>query len=87
MSGLWRISAHLERAGETKRINYTVDGVSEYADPSLDTGLFWCKTACEELLSELEKKQADIKDVEFVKREIEFLERTQADWEVKHKKW
>ena len=64
-----------------------MDGVSEYAYPSLGTVLFWCKTACEELLSDLEKKQADMKDVEFVKREIEFLERTHADWEVKHKKW
>jgi len=64
-----------------------VDGVSEYAYPSLGTVLFWCKVACEELLSDMEKKQADEKDVEFVKREIEFLEGTQADWEVKHKKW
>jgi hypothetical protein len=69
------------------RINYTVDGVSEYAYPSLGTMLFWCKAACEKLLSDLEKKQVDMKDVEFVKREIEFLEKTQADWEVKHKKW
>jgi hypothetical protein len=87
VSGLWRISAHLEHAGEARRINYRVDGVSEYAYPSLGTVLFWCKVACEELLSDMEKKQADEKDVELVKKEIEFLAGTQADWEVKHKKW
>ncbi len=86
MSGLWRISAHLEHAGKARRINYRVDKVSEYAYPSLGTILFWCKTACEELLSDLEKKQADEKDVEFVKREIAFLEGNQADWEANHKK-
>jgi hypothetical protein len=87
VSGLWHISAHLERAGEARRINYKVDDVSEYAYPSLGTVLFWCKTACEKLLSDLEKKQADEKDMEFVKREIKFLEENQANWEVKHKKW
>jgi hypothetical protein len=87
VSGLWYISAHLERTGEARRINYKVDSVSEYAYPSLGTVLFWCKTACEELLSDLEKTQADEKDMEFVKREIKFLEENQADWEVKHKKW
>lgn len=56
-----------------------MDGVSEYAYPGLGTVLFWCKTACEELLSDLEKRQADMKDVEFVKREIEFLGETSAD--------
>jgi hypothetical protein len=76
----------LEHSGETRRINYRVDDVSEYAYPSLATVLFWFKTACEELLSDLEQKQADEKDVEFVKREIKFLEENQADWEVKHKK-
>ncbi len=87
MSGLWHISAHLEHVGEARRINYKVDKVSEYAYPTLGTVLFWCKTACEELLSDLEKKQADEKDVEYVKKEIEFLEGKQAEWEAKHEKW
>ena len=87
MSGLWRISAHLERAEEARRLNYKLDKVSEYAYPSLGTILFWCKTACEELLSDLEKEKADEKNVEHVKREIEFLDENQLDWEAKHKKW
>ena len=87
MSGLWRVSASLEHAGEVKMIHYRLDKVSEYAYPSLGTALFWCKTACEELLVELEKKQADEKDVEYVKREIEFLDASQASWESNHKKW
>jgi hypothetical protein len=64
MSGLWHISAHLEHVGDMRRINYRVEKVSEYAYPTLGTVLFWCKTACEELLSDLEKKQADEKDLE-----------------------
>jgi hypothetical protein len=87
MSGLWRISAHLEHVEDVRRINYKVDTVSAYAYPTLGTILFWCKAACEELLSDLEKKQADPKDLEYVKKEIKFLEGTQADWETKHKKW
>ena len=86
MSGLWHISAHLEHVGETKRINYKVGKVSEYAYPTFSTIFFWCKAACEELLSDLENKQADEKDLEYVKREIEFLNENQADWEAKHKK-
>jgi hypothetical protein len=86
MSGLWRISAHFERTGDARIVNYRMDGVSEYAYPGLGTVLFWCKTACKELLSDLEKRQADGKDVEFGKSEIKFLEETRADWEAKHKK-
>jgi hypothetical protein len=87
MSDLWRISAHLEHVEDVRRINYKVDKVSEYAYPTLGTILFWCKAACEELLADLEKKQADSKDLEYVKKEIKFLEGNQADWETKHKKW
>jgi hypothetical protein len=87
MSDLWRISAHLEHVEDARRINYRMDKVSEYAYPTLGTILFWCKAACEELLSDLEKKQAGEKDLEYVKREIEFLDGNQADWETKHKKW
>jgi hypothetical protein len=87
MSGLWRISAHLEHMGDARIVHYRMDSVSEYAYPALGTALFWCKAACEELLSNLEKKQANGKDVVFVRREIEFLEEIQVDWEAKHKKW
>jgi hypothetical protein len=86
MSGLWRVSASLEHVGDARRIHYKVDKVSEYAYPALGTILFWCKGACEELLSDLEKKQADKKDLEYIKREIEFLDEVQADWEKRHKK-
>jgi len=87
MSGLWRVSAHLEHVEDVRRINYRVDKVSEYAYPTLGTIFFWCKAACEELLEDLEKKQTDEKDLEYVKKEIEFLKENQADWEAKHKKW
>lgn len=87
MSGLWRISAHLEHVENVRRINYKVDKVSAYAYPTLGTILFWCKAACEELLADLEKKQADPKGLEHVKKEIRFLKENQADWETKHEKW
>jgi hypothetical protein len=67
-------------------IHYRVDRVSDYAYPSLGTVLFWCKAACEELLKELEKQQADEKDVEYVKRELAFFDASQAGWESNHKK-
>jgi hypothetical protein len=79
MSDLWHISAHLEHVEDARRIHYRVNKVSEYAYPTLGTILFWCKTACEELLSDLDKKQADEKDLEYVKREIDFLEGTHAE--------
>jgi hypothetical protein len=87
VSGLWHISAHLEHVGDVRRVNYRVDKLSEYAFPTLGTIFFWCKTACEELRADLEKKQADGKDLEYVKKEIEFLEGNQTEWEAKHKKW
>jgi hypothetical protein len=87
VSGLWRVSAHLEHVGDARRVNYRVDKVSEYAYPALGTIFFWCKTACDSLLADLEKKQADEKDLEYVRKEIEFLEGKQAEWEAKHKKW
>ena len=87
MSGLWRITAHLEHVGDARMIHYKVGKVSEYAYPTLGTVLFWCKTACEELLSDLERKQADEKDLDYVKKEIEFLDGNQEDWESKHEKW
>lgn len=87
MSGLWHVTAQLEQVGGARMINYRVYRVSEYAYPSLGTVFFWCKAACEVLLSDLEKGHADEKDLEYVKREIEFLEANQADWEAKHKKW
>jgi len=68
-------------------IHYRVGKVSDFAYPTFDIVLFWCKAACDELLSDLQRKQADEKDLEYVKREIEFLEGTQADWESKRKKW
>jgi hypothetical protein len=56
MSGLWRIRAHLEHSGDAKIVHYPMAGVSEDAYPGLGTVLFWCKTACEELLSDLKKR-------------------------------
>ena len=87
MSGLWHITASLEHVEDARRVHYSVDKVSEYAYPALGTILFWCKGACEELLSDLEEKQADEKDLVYIKREIEFLNEMQTDWEANHKKW
>jgi hypothetical protein len=86
VSGLWRVTADLERVGDARMIHYRVGKASEYAYPTFGTVLFWCKVACDELLSDLQRKQADEKDLEYVKREIAFLEGAQADWESKHKK-
>jgi hypothetical protein len=87
MSGLWRVTANLERVGDVRMIHYRVSKVSDFAYPTFGTVLFWCKAACEKLLSDLQRKQAHEKDMEYVKREIEFLEGTQADWEAERKKW
>ena len=87
MTGLWRVSAHLDRVGDVRMIHYRVDKVSEYAFPTLGTVLFWCKAACEELLGELEEKKAGEKDVEYVKSELMFLDATQARWESTRKNW
>jgi len=86
MSGLWHISAHLELVRDARRIHYKVKTVSEYAYPSLDNILYWCKIACEKLLSDLEQRKAMEKDIAHVKREIEFLESNQSEWKAKNKK-
>jgi hypothetical protein len=52
----------------------------------LDTIFSWCKDACEKLLSELKAKKADEEDLEYVEKEIEFLNDYQVDWKIKHEK-
>ena len=86
MTNLWSIMAELEFDGDVRSIHYKIDRVQEYAYPTLDIILFWCKDACERLLSELKDKKADKRDLEYVEKEIEFLNMDQVDWEAKHKK-
>ena len=86
MSNLWNIEAELKFDGHVRRIHYKIGRVREYAYPSLDTIFLWCKVACEKLLSELKDKRADDRDLEYVEREIMFLNEYQVDWITKHKK-
>ena len=86
MTSLWSIRAELKFDGHIRRVHYQIDKVREYAYPSLDTILLWCKSACENLLSELKEKKADEEDIEYVEKEIEFLNWYQADWKTTHHK-
>jgi len=86
MTKLWSIRAELKFDGYVRRIHYKIDWVREYAYPSLGTIFFWCKDACERLLLELKQKKADERDLQYVEREIEFLNGYQADWKAKHQK-
>jgi len=87
MSGLWHISAYLEIFGDKRIVNYRVNRVSKYAYPTLGTILFWCKDACEKLLSDLQEKEAGEKDIEYVKKEIAFLSENQISWKNRRGKW
>jgi hypothetical protein len=87
MSELWHISASLEHIGTARNMHYSADKGSECAYPALGTTLFWFKDPCEELFTDLEKKQADKKDFVYIKREIEFLNVSQTDREANHKRW
>lgn len=84
MTNLWRIRAEIRFDGHVRRIHYKIDSVREYAYPSLDIILSWCKDACEKLFSELNEKKADEKDLECLKKEIELLNAYQADWKTSH---
>jgi len=86
MTNLWSIRAELKFDGHVRRVHYKINRVREYAYPSLDIIFLWCRDACEKLLSELEAKKADERDLEYVKNEIEFLKGYQADWKAKHEK-
>ena len=86
MTNLWSIRAELKFDGHVRRIHYKIDRIREYAYPTLDTIFFWCKDACEKLLSELKEKKADKRDLEYVEKEIKFLNGYQIDWKAKHKK-
>ena len=86
MTNLWDIRAELKFDGHVRRIHYTMDRLREFAYPSLDTIFLWCKDACEKLLSELKDKKADERDLEYVEKEIQFLNEYQVDWITKHKK-
>jgi hypothetical protein len=86
MTNLWNIKAELKFDGHVRRIHYKIDSVREFAYPSFDTIFFWCKDACEKLLSELKEKRADERDLEYVEKEIAFLHEYQVDWKAKHEK-
>ena len=86
MTNLWDVRAELKFDGDVRRIHYRIDRILEYAYPSLENILLWCKDACEKLLSELKEKKADPKDLTYVEKEIESLNEYQKDWITKHKK-
>ena len=86
MTNLWDIRAELKSDGDVRRIHYKIDRLREYAYPPLDTIFLWCKDACEKLLSELKEQKADERDLEYVEKEIRFLNEYKVDWEKKHDK-
>ncbi len=86
MTNLWSIRAELQFDGHVRRIHYKIDRVGDYAYPSLDIIFSWCKDACEELFSELKEKKAGERDLEYVEKEIEFLNEYKVDWKIKHEK-
>ena len=86
MTNLWDIRAELKSDGDMRRVHYKIDRLREYAYPSLDTLFLWCKDACENLLSELKEQKADERDLEYVEKEIRFLNEYKVDWEKKHNK-
>jgi len=85
MTNLWSIKAELKFDGHVRRVHYKIDRVVKFAYPSLGTIFSWCKDACEKLLSELKEKKAEEKNLECVEKEIEFLNRCQANWKDRHK--
>ena len=87
MSDIWYISAELEHVLERRIILYKMDEAQEYARPSLGDILLWCRDPCERLLKDLETKKADAKDIEFVRKEIEFLKEIEERWRTLYKKW
>lgn len=80
MSDIWYISAELEHVGKRRIILYKMEKAQEYASPNLGDILFWCREPCERLLEDLETKKVDAKDIEFVKKEIEFLKEIEEKW-------
>ena len=86
MTNLWDIRAELKSDGDMRRVHYKIDRLREYAYPSLGTIFLWCKDACEKLLSELKEQKADERDLEYVEKEIRFLNEYKVDWEKKHNK-
>lgn len=86
MTNLWSIRAELKFDGHVRRVHYKINRVKEYAYPSLDIIFLWCKDACEKLLLELKENEANEKDLEYVEKEIVFLNEYQADWKAKHEK-
>lgn len=85
MSDIWYISADLwhpevEQGEKLREIVYKMDEAQEYAEPNLGNVLLWCRDACETLISKLEKEKADTKDIEFVKKEIEFIKQAEDRW-------
>ena len=87
ISDIWYISAELEYVGETRIIIYEMDKAQEYARPNLGDILLWCRDPCERLLKDLETKKANAKDIEFVRKEIDFLKEIEEKWRTRYKKW
>jgi len=86
MSDVWYISAELKHVMERRIIIYKMDE-AQSARPNLGDILLWCRDPCERLLKDLEMKKADAKDIEFVKKEIEFLKEVEKSWRTQYKKW
>ena len=87
MSDIWYINAGLEHVIERRIVIYEMDVAEKRARPNLGDILLWCRDPCERLLEDLKTKKANAKDIEFVKKEIEFLKETEKNWRTQHKKW
>jgi hypothetical protein len=84
MSDLWYVIASLARVGHRRIVLYQLDDGEETfrARPNLLDISLYCKDACENLLKELQQKKGEgiDEDIEYVKGEIELLERLGAQW-------
>lgn len=87
MSDIWNISARLDHQLGHRIVNYKMDDAQEYAEPSLGAILLWLVDPLKMLAKNLEKKKANAKDIQRVKKEIEFVEEMKKKWETECKKW
>jgi len=87
MSDIWYISARLDHQLGHRLVYYKMDEAQEYAEPPLGAILLWLVDPLKMLAKNLEKKKADTKDIQRVKKEIEFVEEMKKKWEAESKKW
>jgi hypothetical protein len=73
---------------EDKRIViYDIRRTLKNSNPNLGDILFWLNMNCERLLKNLQRQNADTKDIEYLKNESDFLKQAETEWRVTHRRW